>query len=357
MATTAEIYAQAKRDEAAKQLQNLYDANEQSYKQQTDAATAGTQNILNQLTQQGTDYKTQMERDARSAYINKILGTQTVTNQLNRLGLYNSGYGISALGAQENTFNRNVSDLQTALSKNLAVLDTQKANAQTELQGVLANLASNYANQKNSISEYINNQLTSIYNNAYNQKYQEEQDELERIRQAELLAYQKEQDAIANKLAQEKFEYQKQQDAIANSIVSTSNSYYGGGDSYVPSVGYEVQTDYYQGNRAENVGGYGYMGSDYNGTAYQPKGVYVDGKAEKLSKAGKTAGQVFGNGFTNSSGVNVAGQNIWKAAGHYFIWNGTQNRYEDVTHLYQQYLNKTYGKGQDKYGYLKKTVK
>lgn len=357
MATTAEIYAQAKRDEAAKQLQNLYDANEQSYKQQTNAATANTQNILNQLTQQGTDYKTQMERDARSAYVNKILGKQTVTNQLNRLGLYNSGYGVSALGAQENTFNRNISDLQNALSKNLAVLDTQKATAQTELQGILANLASNYANQKNSISEYINNQLTSIYNNAYNQKYQEEQDELERIRQAELLAYQKEQDAIANKLAQEKFEYQKQQDAIANAISSSTRNYYSGGDSYVPSGGYEVQTDYYKGQRAENVGGFGYMGSDYNGTAYQPKGVYVNGKAYQLEKTGKKAGQVFGNGFTNDSGVNVAGQNLWKAHDHYFIWNGTQNRYQDVTAQYREYLNKKFKNGKDKYGYLKKTVK
>ena len=55
MATTAEIYAQAKRDEAAKQLQNLYDNNESAYTEQKNAATNSTQTLLDRLTQQQND--------------------------------------------------------------------------------------------------------------------------------------------------------------------------------------------------------------------------------------------------------------------------------------------------------------
>lgn len=310
MATTAEIYAQAKRDEAAKQLQNLYDANEESYKQQTAAANASTQNILNQLTQQGTDYKAQMERDARSAYINKILGTQTVTNQLNRLGLYNTGYGVSTLGAQENTFNKNVSDLQTALAKNLATLDTQKANAQTELQGVLANLASNYANQKNSITEYINNQLTNVYNNAYNQKYKEEQDALERQRQAEL------------------FEYQKQQDKIANSQRWTqlSNNSYTYDDL---GTDYDVKPNPYTNEINKDA---------YNGTfsnKYQPNNI----NGNKLKSSGKTVGQLFKK-QKGSTGIDMTGQKIWTTSGRYYMWDGSINDYIDITAQYKKKFKK-----------------
>ena len=96
--------------------------------------------------------------------------------------------------------------------------------------------------------------------------------------------------------------------------------------------GTQISTQYYNGAIAENVGGFGYMGKDNNGVAYQPKGVYVNGKACKVSKynGGTLAKEIFGKNFVNSSGVNCANQNIWKAGGKYFIWNGTKNKYEEV---------------------------
>jgi hypothetical protein len=91
----------------------------------------------------------------------------------------------------------------------------------------------------------------------------------------------------------------------------------------------QVKTKYYSGDIAENVGGFGYMAKDENGVAYQPKGVYIDGKAYKLSEYG-TAGTLLGGDITNSSGVNIAKQNVWEANGHYYIWNGTKNQYEEI---------------------------
>ena len=72
------------------------------------------------------------------------------------------------------------------------------------------------------------------------------------------------------------------------------------------------------------------MGKDDNGVAYQPKGIFLDGKAYKLQKSGSKVKDYFGSDFKNSSGVNVANQNIWKANGEYFVWNGTENCYEKL---------------------------
>ena len=92
----------------------------------------------------------------------------------------------------------------------------------------------------------------------------------------------------------------------------------------------QIKTKYYSGPIAQNVGGFGYMGKDDNGVAYQPKGIFLDGKAYKLKKSGSKVKDYFGSDVKNSSGVNVANQNIWEANGMYFVWNGTENRYEEL---------------------------
>lgn len=92
----------------------------------------------------------------------------------------------------------------------------------------------------------------------------------------------------------------------------------------------QIKTKYYSGDIADNVGGFGYMGKDKNGVAYQPKGVMINGKAYKLKKVGM-AHQIFGKDAVNSSGVSIVGQNVWMANGQTFIWNGSKNRYERVS--------------------------
>lgn len=92
-----------------------------------------------------------------------------------------------------------------------------------------------------------------------------------------------------------------------------------------------IKTKYYFGPIAEDVGGYGYMGKDNNGVAYQPKGVVIDGKAYKLSKVGKTVEEFTkGKQIFNPSGVNVKNQNVWTANGLYFVWDGTANEYYQI---------------------------
>lgn len=115
----------------------------------------------------------------------------------------------------------------------------------------------------------------------------------------------------------------------------------------------QIETNYYKGAIAENVGGYGYMGKDKNGVAYQPKGIKINGKAYKLQDTKKKAGTLYGKNAKNSSGVNIANQTVWEAGGNYYIWNGSINSYEEVpkpmgktqSQIYDQYKSFTGGGG------------
>ena len=179
MATTAEIYAQAKRDEAAKQLGNLYSSTDAAYNQQVEAAKASTQNIINQLTQRANDYQADYGKNARSAYITEQQGIQTVDKELARLGLTNTGYGVTQKLKPAEQYGQTMTDLQTALSRNLAGIDQSKATAQSDLAQTLAGLASDYASNKTKLQQWQNEYLQDIYNTAYSTKYREEQDALQ----------------------------------------------------------------------------------------------------------------------------------------------------------------------------------
>lgn len=160
------------------------------------------------------------------------------------------------------------------------------------------------------------------------------QDEAEAKYKAEQLALQKKQ------LEEEQRQFNLSYENAKKTATAQANYYNAQAKTYELDGGSnnvtQINTQYYKGEIAENVGGFGYMGKDNNGVAYQPKGVYVIHNGQKipmkLSKyqGGTLAKEIFGKDFKNSSGVNCANQNIWTAGGKYFIWNGTKNQYEEV---------------------------
>jgi hypothetical protein len=184
-----------------------------------------------------------------------------------------------------------------------------------------------YKNQLNLDKANQKQQIENIYHGRYQDvlaQINQEIAQAEQIRQYnEQMAYQKAQDERNYQLQLQQLAEEKRQFNASLAASGGSGSSGGGGTQ-------QIKTQYYSGPIAENVGGFGYMGKDNNGVAYQPKGVYINGKAYKLSKTGKTAGQMFGKNATNSSGVNISGQNVWKANGQYYVWNGTRNCYERV---------------------------
>ena len=133
----------------------------------------------------------------------------------------------------------------------------------------------------------------------------------ENIRQYEQnLAYQKERDKIAD--AQWQKEYNL---SLANSYSRSSGS----SSKSSSSKSYDVETAYYQGKKAENVGNYGYFSN-----GYQPKGIMINGKPYKLEDSGKDIKLQTVDRYGKAQTLT---QTLWKANGKYYYLEGRENRY------------------------------
>lgn len=110
-----------------------------------------------------------------------------------------------------------------------------------------------------------------------------------------------------------------------------------------------IVTDYYNGpmtgDQKAALDKYGAFNTvDKNGNKYQPKGVYVNGKAYgKVTATGRTAGDwTMNNNITNSSGVNIANQKVWQTSDSkgnktYWVWNGSTMSYEQIGKMVARY--------------------
>lgn len=179
--TAADIIASAKAEaEAAKQsamssLSGMTTDLTNAYNQQQAATSAGYQNTLNQLQQA-------YQRDAKESYGNYMAEKQNLTNQLNRLGLQNSGYGVSQGLLAGSAYSKNLSGLQTALS-------TNTANTNVQQQQALADLYSTYAKNKMSADQFAYEAAQKAYDTMYSNVYQAKQDEIANALQQQYYNY------------------------------------------------------------------------------------------------------------------------------------------------------------------------
>lgn len=294
--TAADIIASAKAEaEAARQsamssLSGLTTDLTNAYNQQQSATNALYQNTLNQL-QSG------YQSDAKAAYGNYMTERQNLTNQLNRLGLQNSGYGVSQGLLAGSAYSKNLAGLQNALR-------TNQANTGVQQQQALADLYNTYARNKMSADQFKYEAGQKAYDTAYSNAYQAYQDE------------------ISNALQQQYYNYLMSQS-------SGGGGYGGGGGGYRTSSsdgngdipfegGYEVSTAYYQGNKNADAK----YGTFSNG--YQPNN--VNGK--KLSKTGDT---ITFNTTTLGGQNKTVTQNVWKTSdGTKYYWDGRDNKYHKM---------------------------
>lgn len=288
MATTAELAAQARKDA----LYNEYMSRQgtalsDAYNQQVSAAQASTQNNLDQLTQAANTYQENYQDDARAAYINKMQNDQLVNNELNRLGLQNSGYGVTQRLSTEANYGENLTGLQKNLATNLTNIDMQKSTANVGLQQTLADLASNYANAKTSENQWLTNYLQSAYNDAYDRAYQEEQDKL----------------------------------ALAASYSRGGGGSSGGGSG---SSSNSITTAYYSGKiPSATANAANTYGTFSNG--YQPKGIIGYGTVDKTGETKMVKSTTINGTKTETK------QHVWKTAdGTLWIWNGMAMKYEKI---------------------------
>lgn len=235
-------------EELRNQMLNILNTN---YANQQEVARSETDKLLNQLANQATQYQSDYETNARQNYISSVLGKNTVSDQLKRLGLYNSGYGVSQLGAIDANAATNLTTLKNALNENLRSVDIAKNEAQTDLSNTLLNLSTQYNEDSLANEQYLTNLYNTLYSNEYDRLFNEAKQEeairqfneelAEKIRQynASLaeeqrqynasLALQKQQyeDSIAQALGYTTKEEQTTQENNYNTLLSTINKSYG----------------------------------------------------------------------------------------------------------------------------------
>ena len=168
--TAADIIASAKAEaEAARQsavasLSGLGNELTNAYNTQQQATSALYQNQLNQL-------QNAYNAGTKSAYGNYMGERQQLNNQLTRLGLQNTGYGVSQGLLSSSAYSKNLAGLQNAYL-------TNQANLGIKEQQALADLYSGYAKNKLSLDQYIYEAGKSAYDKAYANSYQAQQDAL-----------------------------------------------------------------------------------------------------------------------------------------------------------------------------------
>lgn len=312
--TAADIIASAKAEaNAAKQsamasLGNMTKDLTSAYNQQQSATNALYQNTLNQL-------QSAYQTDAKAAYGNYMTEKQNLTNQLNRLGLQNSGYGVSQGLISGAAYSKNLAGLQNTLA-------TNKANTTTQQQQALADLYSTYAKNKMSADQFAYEAAQKAYDTAYSNTYQAKQDE------------------IANALQQQYYNYLMSQGSGGGGYGGGGGgSYYsgggssGGGSGDVPVAGGNKNNkttttssaksngwtstgiSMNKGNTSKSAKEYGTFSN-----GYQPKGISGYGK---LQKSGKT------------TTVNGKEQNIWLTTGdgktRAWVWDGKNRVYVGIS--------------------------
>ena len=350
--------------------QNEYaEAYEKTQNENLDKHLAYQQTLIDQqkeTAKQNMETESKKAKNDYTAYVNPY-GTQA--ESFASQGLLNSGVSETAKLGGWNTYqnrlataNKTMQDAFTeydnAMNEARLNNDVQKAeNALAKLQMQLE-YSQNYYNNKATISQnqLSNNQnLDSEYYNRYQTEYANIQDEkarAEAIRQWEAemaeqqrqfnesMAYQKEQDALAQ--ANWEKEYALSQQSVKKTTNTNNiNSYdLTGQNGTLAANGKTIISNPYTGNVNPDAQ-YGVFDTG-NGSGYQPNNI----GGVKLSKSGMTVSEFFDStGNVGSTGVNIDKQSVWSANGKYYVWDGSQNKYIDVT----SYAN-TKNKGKSAFG-------
>jgi len=196
--TAADIIASAKAEaEAAKQsaiasLSGLGNELTSAYNTQQAATSAQYQNQLSQL-------QNAYQANAKQAYGNYLENRQNLAGQMQRLGLTDTGYGVSQGLLAQAAYSKNLAGLQNAYQTNVG-------NVGIAEQQALADLYSGYAKNKLSLDQYLYEAGQNAYNTAYKN------------------AYQAQQDAISNALQQQYYNYLMGSRSYGGSSSSNSSS-------------------------------------------------------------------------------------------------------------------------------------
>ena len=342
--------------------QNIYNQSnqyaeqyEQTQNSALDRQLAFQEDLINQQKDEAQKNMEAEQKRAQNDYMAFINPYGNQAESMASSGLLNSGASETSKLGGFNTYQNRLATANKAMQDAFteydnAINEARLTNSVEKAQNALTKLqmqleaSQNFYSNKSTISQnqLSNNQaLDSEYYNRYQTEYNNIQAEKEReeaIRQFnEQLAFQ-----------QQQFEYQKQQDALAqqnwereyalsrsssggSSLSSGSGSSLSGSTS---ANGRTIAANPYTGTINPDAQYGVFEWSENPGSGYQPNNV----GGVPLSKSGYKVKDVFYNAI-GSTGADMSNQSIWQANGKFYVWDGSQNDYIDVTSEVGQSIN------------------
>lgn len=168
MASTAsDVQAQAAVDSwlNSQSVKDMQQSIEDAYQAGVNQATSSNQQIINQLNQNAIKYQNKYNQDAKQAYTNKELNLQTLAGELQRMGLTNSGFGVSQKLLSNSAYSKNLAGLQTQLADDLTGIDLEKKNQELAYQALLQELLKNKSDAMYNYNQYVSDMSEQIRQN------------------------------------------------------------------------------------------------------------------------------------------------------------------------------------------------
>lgn len=184
----ASSYAQSQTANVQNETNALLAQYEKIAELQKQGLDASRQQTLNELNLNKQKAEEEYQANARQAYINKMLASRDVTQELAQAGLNTTGVVGTAHSSIENAYGNNLAGLQTARNNSLRDIDNSVVNANLE-----------YSIKENELLAEVEQAKIDM------QKYGNE------------LAYNRYQDALNNYMNFKNFEYQQERDKVADS--------------------------------------------------------------------------------------------------------------------------------------------
>lgn len=330
---------------------NMINQSDKFYQDQINAANDYAQK-QSEIQQANTDFaieKINQQKDqTRKDYLKEQTGAyvdwQKQSNQyganaeqMASQGLTTTGYSESSQVSMYNTYQNRISTARDSYNRAVLNYDNSIKEAMLTNNAALAEIAYNALKNQLELSlqgfQYKNTLLEAQINeqqeneDRYHQQWQDVLSQIntenklkEEVRQYETnLAYQKERDRIADEQWQKEYNLQLASMYGGGGGGGSSRSYSSSGSSGGSGKTYEVNTAYYQGKKAANVGNFGYFSN-----GYQPKGILINGKPYKLEGTGQYIIHHTVDRYGNPQKVQ---QQLWKANGKLYYWEGRENKY------------------------------
>lgn len=290
-------------DQISNQKKNDYINSNQyvldSINSQKDAELQGLANsntsAINALNQNKEEVNKTALDNAKQANINRLLALKDNRSAMNRAGLGTQGVIGSQVNSINNNYGTNLNTILKDKASGIRDINNQINDTNLQYETNKANLAAQYAQMYANKQSEIQSTALQLGQDAYNNYIAQQQAAAE-------LEFQRQQQEEANRLAWAQLRAQQ----ASNYSFSNSDS------------NYQVNTAYYQGDLNPDAQ-YGTFNNDY-----QPNNV----NGQKLSKTGNT---ITFNTQTLSGQRQTVTQNIWKAGGKYYYWDGRYNRYIQCT--------------------------